>query len=95
MRKHVNDAFFSMMTRLERKYAEQGHGALPAGMSEHEKINALAPRHLGSLCGHAHKLRIWRNATQHEREQWKDPSSDAEVEAVVLAVMSELERLDW
>ena len=83
-----------MMTRLERKYAEQGHASLPAGTSEHDKIDALAPRHLGSPCGNAHKLRIWRNAAQHEREQWRDPPSDAEVEAVVLAVKSDFERLN-
>ena len=62
MQKHVNNAFVHLMTRLESKYEKQGHASLPRQMSEHEKIDALAPQHLGPLCGHAHTLRNWRNA---------------------------------
>ena len=33
-------------------------------MSKHGKIDAIAPRCLGSLCGQAHQLCIWRKAVQ-------------------------------
>ena len=96
MQKHVNAAFLSMMTRLEAKYAEQGYTPLPKDMSEHDKINALAPRPFPpTLSGHAHTLRLWWNAAKHARGRWADPPSDREVEEVVQGVMSELARLGW
>ena len=96
MQKHVNSAFLSMMTRLEAKYIEQGHSPLPCELSEHNKINALAPRHAcPKLNGHAHTLRIWWNAAKHDRGRWMDPPSDREAEEVAQGVMSELARLGW
>ena len=63
MQKHANAAFLSMMTRLETKYKAKGRTPLPREMSEHDKINALAPRpHCPALNGHAHTLRIRWNA---------------------------------
>lgn len=70
LRKHINAVFLSLMTRLEAKYSEQGHAPLPKEMPEHEKIDALAPRRLGPLCGHAHTLRIWWNAAKNDRDRW-------------------------
>ena len=55
----------------------------------------LTPRRLGPLCGQAHTLRIWWNAAKHDRDRWKDPQSNREVEAVVQGAMSELARLGW
>jgi len=85
-----------MMTRLEAKYIEQGHAQLPCELSEHTKINKLAPRHAcPKLNGHAHTLRIWWNAAKHDRGRWVDPPSDREAEEVAQGVMSELARLGW
>ena len=96
MQKHVNVTFVSMMTRLERKYGEQGHAALPIEMSEHDKIHALAPRNFCStLSDLAHQLRLWRNASQHDRGRWADPPSDKEVESFIKDLMGELQRLNW
>ena len=93
MQKHVNNAFFHLMTRLESKYEKQGYASLPRQMPEHEKIDALAPRHLGPLCGHAHS--VWRNTAQRERGRWADPPSDAAVEDLIEGVMKQLARLGW
>jgi len=96
MQKHVNTAFISMMTRLEVKYAEEGHSPLPREMQEHDRINALAPRHFcPTLTRLAHTLRLWWNAAKHERSHWLDPPSDKDVSDVVQGVMSELARLGW
>ncbi len=85
-----------MMTRFEAKYFEQGHALLPGEMSEHDKINAHAPRHACPMINcHAHTLRIWWNAVKHARGLSADPPSDREVEEVVQGVMSELARLGW
>ena len=95
MQKHINAAFLSMMTRLEAKYIEQGHAPLPCELSEHNKINALAPRHAcPKLNSHAHTLRIWWNAAKHDRGRWVPPS-DRATEEVAQGVMSELARLGW
>ena len=96
MQRHVNAAFLSMMTRLETKYEAEGHATLPKEMSEHDKINTLAPRPFcPALNGHAHQLRVWRNAAQHERGRWADPPSDKAVEGVIRALMGELQWLSW
>jgi len=58
-RERVTKAYDSMMVRLERVYAAQGHAPLPAGEQELRKIDLLAPRHLGRLNGLAHTLRKW------------------------------------
>ena len=85
-----------MMTLLETKYEAKGRTSLPKETSEHNKINVLAPRPFClALNNHAHTLRLWRNATQHERGQWAELPSDGEVEEVVQGVMSELAHLDW
>lgn len=80
-----------MPTRLERKCVERVTARFQ--MSGHGKIDAIAPRRLGPLCCHAHQLRISRNAAQNERGKFREPPSDAEVDAVVFDVMRELERL--
>ena len=49
----------------------------------------------GPLCGHAHTLRMWRNAATHECGRWADPPNDFAVEEVIEGVMSELARLGW
>ena len=96
MQKHVNAAFLSMMTRLEAKHAQQGHAPLTGELSEHNKINALAPRNaFPKLNSHAHTLRIWWNAAKHDRGRWVDLPSDREAEEVAQGVMSELARLGW
>ena len=69
LRKHMNAAFLSLMMRLETKYAAQGHAPLPKEMPEHGKIEALAPRRLGALCGHAFTRRIFWNAAKHDRNR--------------------------
>ena len=96
VQRHVNAAFISMTTWLERNYGEQGHAQLLSEMSEHDKINALTPRNFCStLNGRAHQLRLWWNAAKHVRGRWANPPSDKEVEEVVQGVMSELVRLGW
>ena len=98
MQKRVNAVFLSMITLLETKYkAEgQGHATLPKEMSEHDKINALAPRPFRpALNSHGHMLRLLWNAAMHARSRWKNPPSDREVQEVVQGVMSELARLGW
>jgi len=95
MRERVNKAYDSMMVRLERAYAGQGHAPLPAGEQELRKINLLAPRHLGPLNGLAHTLRRWWNAAKHERAQWAHPPSDKEVQRLVQEVVVELDGRGW
>lgn len=96
MQKHVNAAFLSMMMRLEAKYTEQGNMPLAHDLSEHEKINALAPRHTcPKLNDHAHTLRIWWNAAKHDRGRWMNPPSDRAAEEVTQGIMRELARLRW
>jgi hypothetical protein len=70
MRERVTKAYNSMMVRLERAYAGQGHTPLPTDVQELRKIDLLAPRHLGRLNGLAHTLRKWWNAAKHKRDQW-------------------------
>jgi len=94
-RKRVTKAYDSMMVRLERVYAAQGHAPLPEGEQELRKIDLLAPRHLGRLNGLAHTLRKWWNAAKHRRDQWVHPPSDKEVQRLVRGVIAELDRLGW
>lgn len=51
MQVHINAAFLSLMPQLEKTYAEKGHVPLPKEVPEVEKIDLLAPRALGPLCG--------------------------------------------
>ena len=95
MRERVTKAYDSMMVRLERAYAGQGHAPLPAGEQEIRKIDLLAPRQLGRLNGLAHTLRKWWNAAKHERDQWAHPLSDKEVQRLVRDVIAELDGLGW
>jgi len=94
-RERVTKAYDSMMVRLERVYAAQGHAPLPAGEQELRKIDLLAPRHLGRLNGLAHTLRQWWNAAKHQRDQWPHPPSDKEVQRLVREVIVELDGLGW
>ena len=67
-RERVTQAYDSMMLRLERAYAVQGHATLPTGEQELHTIDLLAPRHLlGRLNGLAHTLRKWWNAATFAR----------------------------
>jgi len=77
----VTKAYDSMMVRLERAYAGQGHALLPTDEQELRKIDLLAPRHLGRLNGLAHTLRKWWNEAKHQRDQWAHPPSDKEVQS--------------
>ena len=83
------------MTRLETKYVKQGHAPLPKEMPEVKKIDALTPRRLGPLCGHALTLCIWWNAAKYDRDSWKDPPSDRDVEEAIQGVMRKCARLGW
>ena len=95
-RERVTKAYDSMMVRLERVYARQGHVPLPADEQELRKIDLLAPRHLGRLNGLAHTLRKWWNAAKHLRDhQWAHPPSDKEVQRLVRDVIAELDELGW
>jgi len=96
-RERVTKAYDSMMVRLERVYAAQGHAPLPADEQELRKIDLLAPRHLGRLNGLAHTLRKWWNAAKHRRDQcqWPHPPSDKEVQRLVREVIAELDGLGW
>jgi len=94
-RERVTKAYDSMMVRLERVYARQGHAPVPADEQELRKIDLLAPRHLGRLNGLAHTLRKWWNAAKHERDQWAHPPSDKEVQRLVRDVIAELDGLGW
>jgi len=94
-RERVTKAYDSMMVRLERAYARQGHAPLPTDEQELRKIDLLAPRHLGRLNGLAHTLRKWWNAAKHERDQWVHPPSDKEVQRLVKEVIAELDGLSW
>ena len=94
-RERVTKAYDSMMVRLERVYAAQGHAPLPAHEEELRKIDLLAPRHLGRLNGLAHTLRKWWNAAKHRRDQWPHPPSDKEVQRLVREVIAELDGLGW
>jgi len=94
-RKRVTKAYDSMMVRLERVYAAQGHAPLLEGEQEMRKIDLLAPRHLGRLNGLAHTLRKWWNAAKHRRDQWAHPPSDKEVQRLVREVITELDGLGW
>jgi len=94
-RERVTKAYDSMMVRLERVYAAQGHAPLPAGEQELRKIDLLAPRHLGRLNGLAHTLRKWWNAAKHQRDQWVHSPSDKEVQRLVREVVKELDGLGW
>ena len=95
LRKHINAVFLSLMTRLETKYAEQGHAPLPKEMPEVEKIDLLAPRSFGRLGGLAHTLRIWWKVAKHDRDRWKDLPSDREMEEVIQGAMSKLALMGW
>jgi len=95
MRERVTKAYDSMMVRLERAYAGQGHAPLPADEQELRKIDLLAPRHRGRLNGLAHTLRKWWNAAKHQRDQWVHPPSDKEVQRLVRDVIAELDGLGW
>ena len=54
---HVTQAYDSMMVRLERGYAVQGHAPLPMDELELRNIDLLAPRNLRpQLNGLAHTL---------------------------------------
>jgi len=57
-RERVTKAYDSMMVRLERVYARQGHAPLPADEQELRKIDLLAPRHLGRLYAGAHAASV-------------------------------------
>ena len=92
-RERVTKAYDSMMVRLERVYAEQGHAPLLADETELRKIDLLVPRHLGPLNGLAHRLRMWWNAAKHKRDQWAHPPSDKEVHRLVTEVIAELDGL--
>jgi len=94
-RERVTKAYDSMMVRLERVYADQGHAPLPADEQELRKIDLLAPRHLGRLNGLAHTMRKWWNAAKHQRDQWVHPPSDKEVQRLVREVIKELDGLGW
>jgi len=94
-RERVTKAYDSIMVRLERVYAAQGHAPLSADEQELRKIDLLAPRHLGRLNGLAHTLRKWWNAAKHRRDQWPHPPSDKEVQRLVREVIAELDRLGW
>jgi len=94
-RERVTQAYDSMMVRLERAYAGQGHAPLPTDEQELRKIDLLAPRHLGRLNGLAHKLRKWWNSATLERDQWALPPSDKEVQRLVSEVIAELDGLGW
>jgi len=94
-RERVTKAYDSMMVRLERVYAAQGHTPLLAHEEELRKIDLLAPRHLGRLNGLAHTLRKWWNAAKHRRGQWPHPPSDKEVQRLVREVIAELDGLGW
>jgi len=94
-RERVTKAYDSMMVRLERVYARQGHAPVPADEQELRKIDLLAPRHLGRLNGLAHTLRKWWNAAKHERDQWAHPPSDKKVQRLVRDVIAELDGLGW
>jgi len=94
-RERVTKAYDSMMVRLERAYARQGHVPLPADEQELRKIDLLAPRHFGRLNGLAHKLRQWWNAAKHQRDQWAHSPSDKEVQRLVKDVIAELDGLGW
>jgi len=95
MRERVTKAYDSMMARLERAYAGQGHAPLPTDEQELRKIDLLVPRHLGRLNGLAHTLRKWWNAAKHQRDQWAQPPSDKEVQRLVRDVIAELDGLGW
>jgi len=94
-RERVTKAYDSMMVRLERAYAGQGHAPLPTDEQELRKIDLLAPRHLGRLNGLAHTLRKWWNKAKHQRDQWAHPPSDKEVQRLVKDVIAELGGLGW
>lgn len=66
-------------TRRVRKCAIRGCGALMRWCRRTGKL----PRRLRSLCVNVHKLLIGCHAAQSEREQRRDPTSDAGVEAAV------------
>ena len=95
MRERVTKAFDSMMVRLERAYAGQGHAPLSTDEQELRKIDLLAPHHLGRLNGLAHTLRKWWNEAKHQRDQWAYPPSDKEVQRLVREVIAELDGLGW
>jgi len=90
-RERVTKAYDSMMVRLKRVYAAQGHAPLPTDEQELRKIDLVAPRHLGRLNGLAHTLRKWWNSAKHERDQWAHPPSDKEVQRLVREVIAELD----
>jgi len=94
-RERVTKAYDSMMVRLKRAYAGQGHAPLSTDEQELRKIDLLAPRHLGRLNGLAHMLRKWWNEAKHQRDQWAHPPSDKEVQRLVREVIAELDGLGW
>jgi len=94
-RERVTKAYDSMMVRLERAYAAQGHAPLSTDEQELRKIDLLAPHHLGRLDGLAHTLRKWWNEAKHQRDQWAYPPSDKEVQRLVREVIAELDGLGW
>jgi len=95
MRERVTKAYDSMMVRLERAYAGQGHAPLLTDEQELRKIDLLAPRHLGRLNGLAHTLRMWWNAAKHQRDQWAQPPSDKEVHWPVRDMIAVFDGLGW
>ena len=84
----------SMMARLERAHAGQGHTPLPTDKQELRDIDLLTPRNLRpQLNGLAHTLcKWWNNAAKHPRYQWAaHPSRDKEVQRLVSEVITELD----
>jgi len=94
-RERVTKAYDSMMVRLERAYAGQGHAPLSPDEQEMRKIDLMAPRPLGRLHWLAHTLRKWWNSAKHERDQWAHPPSDKEVQRLVRELIAELDGLGW
>jgi len=94
-RERVTKAYDSMMVRLERAYARQGHAPLPTDERELLKIDLLVPRHLGRFNALAHTLRKWWNKAKHQRDQWTHPPSDKEVQRLVRDVIAGLDGLGW
>ena len=94
-RERVTQAYDSMIVRLERAYAAQGHATLPTDEQELRKIDLLAPRHLGQLNGLAHTLCTWFNPAKLARDQWIHPPSEKVVQRLVREVIAELDGLGW
>ena len=91
----MTKAYDSMMVRLERAHARQGHTPLPTDKQALREIDLLAPCYLGRLNGLAHELRKWWNSAKHEHNVWADPPSEKEVKRLVREVIVELDALGW